>query len=360
MKNPMIAFLLGFFPGGGLLYLGKVRGLFYLFVIFAIGFGSLMFAQMFLNDAFIFLGIGGVFLMYIVNIVDTMITASKYIHVNGASHTDKTSETHSSESERFFAIVLSFIPGLGHFQLGLMNRGLTLLVSFFGLGAMILFVTVLTGHEVFFVFLLMLPVIWIYGFFDVLHQLDKKKKGEELVDRSILEDFEARREDGKKSKALATFLSIFPGAGHLYLGLQRRGIQLMAAFLFSIYILDALHLGIFLFLVPIIWFYSFFDGMQKASRIGDEELEDTPVISYLVNNQKWVGIGLIVLGVYYLFTSIFLPVFGPKFEALLDIDFQYWFDRYFQIALVCLLLIGGGIKLLLGSKKEKPNKEERQ
>lgn len=197
----MIAFLLGFFPGGGLLYLGKVRGLFYLFVIFAIGFGSLMFAQMFLNDAFIFLGIGGVFLMYIVNIVDTMITASKYIHVNGASHTDKTSETHSSESERFFAIVLSFIPGLGHFQLGLMNRGLTLLVSFFGLGAMILFVTVLTGHEVFFVFLLMLPVIWIYGFFDVLHQLDKKKKGEELVDRSIFEDFEARREVGKKKQS---------------------------------------------------------------------------------------------------------------------------------------------------------------
>lgn len=65
-----------------------------------------------------------------------------------------------------------------------------------------------------------------------MQQLNKKQLGEELVDRSILEDLEMKREVGKKSKSIATFLSIFPGAGHLYLGLQKRGIQLMAAFLF--------------------------------------------------------------------------------------------------------------------------------
>src|SRR5699024_1082765 len=153
-----------------------------------------------------------------------------------------------------------------------------------------------------------LPVIWIYSFFDVMQQLGKKQAGENLTDRSILEDFEARREDGKKSKAIATFLSIFPGAGHLYLGLQRRGIPLMAAFLFSLCICDVLHLRFCLSSVPLIWFYSFFDGMQQASRIDKEPLEDTPVISYLVSNQKWVGIGLIVLGAYYLFTSIVFPL----------------------------------------------------
>ncbi|MDQ7860359.1 hypothetical protein RCO48_02635 [Peribacillus frigoritolerans] len=47
-----------------------------------------------------------------------------------------------------------------------------------------------------------------------------------------MEDFEERRESGKKSKAVATLFAIFPGAGHLYLGLQKRGIQLMAGFLF--------------------------------------------------------------------------------------------------------------------------------
>lgn len=38
----------------------------------------------------------------------------------------------------------------------------------------------------------------------------------------------------------------------MYLGLQRRGLQLMAAFLLSIYLLDLLRLSAFLFLVPII------------------------------------------------------------------------------------------------------------
>lgn len=56
---------------------------------------------------------------------------------------------------------------------------------------------------------------------------------------------------------------MFPGAGHMYLGLQRRGLQLMAAFLLSIYLLDLLRLSAFLFLVPIIWFYSFLTLYSK-------------------------------------------------------------------------------------------------
>ena len=349
-KNPLIAFLLGFFPGGGLLYLGKVRGLFYLGVMFFIPVGAFVLDQMFAyTDFFFFTGLFGIFIMYVVSLIDTVVTASKLIKLEKAADESAPTgtKTHHDESERFFTIVLSIIPGLGHFQLGLMNRGLTLLVSFFGLCAMIIFVTFLSGNPVFFVFSIMLLVIWIYGFFDVMQQLGKKQAGETLIDQTILEDFEARREDGKKSKAIATFLSIFPGAGHLYLGLQRRGIQLMAAFLFSIYILDVLHLGIFLFLIPIIWFYSFFDGMQKASRLGAETLEDTPVISYLINNQKWVGIGLIVLGVYYLSTNILFPILEPIIIELLHVDVMYWFDRYVQVAIVCILLIGGGIKLLL-------------
>src|SRR5690606_27141104 len=122
------------------------------------------------------------------------------------------------------------------------------------------FVALLTHRSEFLVFGLILPVIWLFGFFDAMKQLDKKQKGEKLVDRSILEDIELSREEGKKSRSIAKILSLFPGAGHLYLGYQRRGIQLMAIFLFSIYVLDFLRLGLFLFLIPIIWFYSFFDG----------------------------------------------------------------------------------------------------
>src|SRR5690625_7582205 len=111
----------------------------------------------------------------------------------------------------------------------------------------------------------------------------------------------------------------------------------MAAFLFSIYILDVLRLGIFLFLVPIIWFYSFFDGLQKASTFEKNELQDEPIISYLKNYQKWIGIGLIVLGIYYLTINIFIPIAVPFVEQYFDL--QYVFHRYFQTGVVCLLLI---------------------
>jgi len=353
MKNPIIAFLLGFFPGGGLLYLGKIlRGLIYLLGEFFLIALTLFIVASGGGDIALPIVFVGIFL-YIINLVDTAITASKLFQNKQEPLTSNPMSTNELEYERFRTILLSFIPGVGHFHLGLMNRGITLLTSFLGLGIMVLFVSVLTNQGEFLIFWAILPAIWVYGFFDAVQQLNRKQRGEDLVDRSILEDFEMRREEGKKSRSIATILSIFPGAGHLYLGLQRRGIQLMAAFLFSIYILDVLRLGIFLFLIPIVWCYSFFDGLQKASKYGNEPLEDTPIISYLFNHQKWLGIGLVLLGLYYLTTNILLPVFSPMLYSMLQIDIAYWFDRYFQTVVVCILLIGGGLKLLAGKKTKK-------
>lgn len=349
MKNSGLALTLSIFPGLGHLYNGKlIRGLFYMVSTF----GALFFTVMFItnNDGdMVVISFLSALLMYVISFVDIGVQYSRH---KAALRKDPNMipTQQSSESERFYTIVLSLVPGLGHFQLGLMNRGLTLLAAFLGLAVMVFFVAIMTDRGEFLVFLAVLPIIWVYGFFDASQQLAKKQRGETLVDRTILEDFENRREDGKKSKAIATFLSIFPGAGHLYLGLQRRGIQLMAAFLFSIYILDILRLGIFLFLIPIIWFYSFFDGLQKASKFEEEPMEDIPVISYLLNHQRWVGIGLIALGVYYMFTNILVPALSPLFMRYINIDLMYWIEGYFQTAIVCVLLIGGGIKLLAGSK----------
>ncbi|NEU31760.1 hypothetical protein GN156_13395 [bacterium LRH843] len=358
-KNPIIAVLLAFLPGVGMFYVGKVlRGLVFLFLIM----GSISFAfflEVFLAvEELAILMLGGGFLVYLISIVNTAIVASKLLKENSVDKGDHEGNTPQQVStERFYTIILSFIPGLGHFQLGLMNRGVTFLASFLGITAMIIFVTAMTGREEFLVFLIVLPVVLVYNFFDTMQLLNKKQAGEELFDRSILEDLEAHHVDGKKSKAIATFLSMFPGAGHLYLGYQRRGIQLMAAFLFSIYILDVLRLGIFLFLVPIIWFYSFFDGLQRASKHGKEPLEDIPIVSYFINQQKWIGIGLVGLGVYYLVTNMILPVLSPIISQYLNIDIHNWIYNYLQTGLVCILLIGGGIKLLSGSKK-RSNKEE--
>jgi hypothetical protein len=357
MKNPTKALTLSLFPGLGHIYFGNMfRGVLYLLTVFGCAIFTVMFMTNNDGDMVILTFMVGLFI-YLVSFIDMGVQISKHKKELKAANLDDPNSQGTQDSERFYTIVLSFVPGLGHFQLGLMNRGLTLLAAFLGLAVMVIFVTALSSRGEFMVFLAGLPIIWVYGFFDAVQQVNKKQRGEELIDRSILEDFEMRKEDGKKSKSIATFLSIFPGAGHLYLGLQRRGIQLMAAFLFSIYILDVLRLGIFLFFIPIIWFYSFFDGLQKASRYGEETIEDVPIIAYFLNHQKWVGIGLVIMGVYYLVMNVLLPAFSPVFSRLLDIDVMYWvqgyFQPYFQTGLVCLLLIGGGIKLLSGSKKKR-------
>lgn len=357
MKNPILAFVLSFFPGGGLLYLGKIRGIFYMIGVFAVPIFFYIIYGMSYFDGFIFLGIAGALLLYFINIVDTVVSASAVIRNEQMTNVEKQ-VSGTSESERFFTIILSFIPGLGHFQLGLMNRGFTLLLAFFGTGIMVFFVALLTNRSEFLIFGLILPVIWLYGFFDGMKQLTKKQKGEELVDRSILEDLEASREDGRKSKSVAKVLSLFPGAGHLYLGYQKRGIQLMAIFLLSIYLLDFLRLGLFLFLIPIIWFYSFFDGLQKASIYGNGPIDDQPIVNYLINHQKWIGIAFVFTGLYYFAGNIVFPIMAPKLRELYDVDLYYWFDRYFQTAVVSLLFIIGGFKLLSGSKKKKTGPTE--
>ncbi|MGP7819444.1 hypothetical protein [Niallia sp. 01092] len=359
MKNPIVAFILAFFPGGGLFYIGqKLRGFLYGSAVFGLALFSIMLAASSMDEEVVIFIVFFGFVIYCISIIDTCITTSRYLKrrlpVEQQNENGETILVNTTESDRFYTIVLSFVPGLGHFQLGLMYRGITLLSSFLGLGMMVFFVTLLTGRSEFLIFIAILPIIWVYGFFDAMQQFTKKQNGEELVDQTIFQDLEKNREEGKKSKAIATFLSIFPGAGHLYLGLQQRGIQLMAAFLFSIFILNELRLGIFLFLVPLIWFYSFFDGLQKASKAGeDEPLQDTPVISYLINHQKWIGIGLVLLGVYYLFVNIILPGLAPKIHVLYGIDLQFLFYHYFQTGIVCLVLILGGGRLLMGKKKVK-------
>ena len=126
----------------------------------------------------------------------------------------------SDESERFYTILLSFIPGLGHFQLGLMQRGLSFLIAFFGLGTILLFLTGLTHESVFLLFLGMLPIIWLYCMFDVVQLVNRKQAGEFLIDRTLFDELESGRESGRRSKVFATLLSAFPGAGQMYLGLQ--------------------------------------------------------------------------------------------------------------------------------------------
>ena len=118
----------------------------------------------------------------------------------------------------------------------------------------------------------------------------------------------------EKNRFLTFIFSLMPGAGHMYLGFMKIGLSIMSLFFaiiaFSIF-LNAEAIGLVL---PIIWFYSFFDILNKRYTTDEEfqKLED----KYLFFDElmgiatmseerkfrlsKWkkvVGIVLLILGV---------------------------------------------------------------
>ncbi|GGO04140.1 DUF6677 family protein [Saccharibacillus kuerlensis] len=256
-----------------------------------------------------------------------------------------------SDSERFYTVILSFVPGLGHLYMGLLQRGVSFLAAFFGLATALVFMTGFTGQESFLLFLGVLPIIWIYGMFDAVQLAGRKSQGEKIRDYSLIEKWDMGREGSSKSRTLGLLLAIVPGASHMYLGLMKRGAQMMILFFGSIYILDVLGLSLFLFLVPLIWFYAFFDALQQNGRYGHEPLVDTPLLQNFSTNRVWIGILLVVLGVYYVLKTIVMPLIDLHMSSYWSWLF-YETEPYVRNAIVALLLIGGGLKMLRSGKKE--------
>ncbi|WP_379129326.1 hypothetical protein [Paenibacillus sp. sgz500958] len=353
--NKLRAFFLNIIPGAGHYYAGsKIRGIIYFLISFGGLFMSFLLAVASSEEGFAAIGAVGFVIVWCISMLHMLIVLLKtpdyYPPVSPMEEGGQTQSlppVRSGESERFHVILLSFIPGLGHFHMGLMQRGLSFLISFFGYMTVMLFLTGITSSSAFLLLFGALPVIWLYCMFDAVQHIHRKLAGEVLTDRTLFEDIEAGREDGRRSKVLATLLSAFPGAGQMYLGLQKRGLQMMLLFLGGIYVMDLLRLSVLFFLIPVIWFYSLFDGLQLVSRYGREPLEDKPVIEGFMNHQGWLGAALLALGLYYIFANVAVPALDVRFP---EWRLEYRVSTYFKTIIVSVLLIGGGIKLLSGSR----------
>lgn len=351
IRNRVTAFFMNFLPGLGHLYWGKkIRCFFYM--LFFCGFLLGGFSLALLSnhgEPFVF-GIVCAAIVWGVSMFDLFIVLLRDYPGQG----NHTGYAHSAElsgrqdAERFFTILLSFVPGLGHFYMGLMQRGLSFLVAFFGTITMLIFVAGITNDSVL-VFLCVLPVIWLYCMFDAVQCIHRKLSGEILTDRTLFSDWEISRENGRRSKFIATLLSVIPGVGQMYLGLQRRGIQLMILFLGTFYIIDVIRLSLFLFLLPLIWFFSFFDGLQLTSRYGREPLIDKPLVEGLGNHKRLLGTVLLLLGLYYVSMNLIVPYLASHYPGLW---IESRINKYLKPFIVSVVLIGGGLKLLTGTKRK--------
>jgi hypothetical protein len=79
----------------------------------------------------------------------------------------------------------------------------------------------------------------------------------------------------RKSPGLAGFLSIFPGLGHLYLGLYQRAFAVGGAFILGIAFASHGHGGEFFGpIVAFIWFFAIIDAVRQAKAINRGQLAE--------------------------------------------------------------------------------------
>jgi hypothetical protein len=154
-----------------------------------------------------------------------------------------------------------------------------------------------------------------------------------------------------KNKTLTILLSFVPGVGHLYLGLFNRGLQFLISFFGTIFVFTFLGLPELSILLPVIWFYSFFDALQQYTFFSEGISEDRPIFHFnnISINPKYTAYGLIIVGGYILLDNL---------SSLLYHVMSYYLNvHYFQLPLdrmaIALILIFVGYKLLVKSKTVK-------
>lgn len=171
----------------------------------------------------------------------------------------------------------------------------------------------------------------------------------------------------QKNKFWNFVFSCMPGAGHMYLGFMRQGVSLMLLFFGIIGLAAWLNFDILLYLLPILWFYSFFDSLNKNSllpevfdKLEDEFIWGKDIDIDFINKRAVRGICsffLIIVGLIMLINntwSILAYCINDELYWLIE----YVINRSYQI-IFAVVIIGLGIRLIIGKKKEIAKRDEK-
>lgn len=170
-----------------------------------------------------------------------------------------------------------------------------------------------------------------------------------------------------KSKFLTFCCALMPGAGQMYHGLLKKGLSIMLIFWGIIALSVLLYVPVINFALPIVWFYSFFDAVNRMNATVDELrlIKDEFIFAVdmpkgetfknvLKKRHLWIGWGLTIIGGYSI-----LRVVADRF---------YYYGNYFSdniyrairqvldvlptmiVPIACIFI---GLKLLKTSSKKK-------
>ena len=154
----------------------------------------------------------------------------------------------------------------------------------------------------------------------------------------------------KKSGFLTFCFSLIPGAGEMYMGFMKQGISIMALFWLLIFLSTFLSLGPILFILPILWCYSFFN-VHNIRGMSDEEfyaLQD----DYLFHMDRVLFINHWGRKQNNVFATVMIFIGVVLFPSEI-----YWgvIENIPQLV-VALFLIWAGYSMIRGKKKELEDK----
>ena len=112
-----------------------------------------------------------------------------------------------------------------------------------------------------------------------------------------------------KSPASAGLLSAFPGLGHVYLGLYKRGIVFFTILVLLIAIADRPHAGPFGMLIPFWWVFVLIDAVRQARAINATGMPEPGFFGeekpFKADGGLTFGIFLMLIGLFFLADRIF-------------------------------------------------------
>ncbi len=191
-----------------------------------------------------------------------------------------------------------------------------------------------------------------------------------------------------KSTLLTILFSFLPGAGHMYLGLIKQGMQLMALF-FGTIVLSSFAVSLFgnifsllLFLLPLFFCYSIFDAVTKKNLINQQMVDPQQMAQENLGFFEWLHLPnkikptgkswgkilawvLVIFGIVFLFNNVSdiildtISIYGNYSYEQLDRIFsaiRYIRDQAWQV-LVAAALIFGGVYLLKATKPKASKKD---
>ena len=165
----------------------------------------------------------------------------------------------------------------------------------------------------------------------------------------------------RKNAFIRFIFSLIPGAGEMYMGFMKQGVTLMSLFMGLIFLGMYLNNPIFMYALPVIWFYSFFHVHNLAS-LSDEEFyaqEDSVLFDWNIfgeleqkKGRKILAWVLILLGVSVLWN--FMTGIVYDFLDLFNISHYFWSEivRTVPQVVFAVLMIYAGVQLIRGKKKE--------